>query len=174
MDCAISTNIRLSFKDNAHEASDSALIRLIAGGEQRALQTLSLRHNLKVFSFIARLVGDKSLAEILVSHVFVQVWREAANFQGRPRISTWLLVMAHHGALLALSLPHNEELRNRLAELVKESAANPKLVLLNQRRFSVKGRMESREQRRLIGTLSTITANRSTRWRRSLASLKAR
>src|SRR5437879_1650917 len=62
------------------ETSDEALIGLIADGDKRAMQVLYGRHNVRVYRFIVRLTGNASLAEDLVSEVFLDVWRQADGF----------------------------------------------------------------------------------------------
>jgi RNA polymerase sigma-70 factor (ECF subfamily) len=38
-------------------------------------------------------------AEDLVSEVFIDVWSQAARFEGRSRVSTWILSIARFKAL---------------------------------------------------------------------------
>ena len=82
--------------------SDASLIKAIASGNRSAMRTLYLRHNTKVFRFIARLVTDRALAEDLVSDVFMDVWSKAGSFEGRSQVSTWLLAIARFKALSAV------------------------------------------------------------------------
>jgi RNA polymerase sigma-70 factor, ECF subfamily len=49
------------------DSSDVALIRSIAAGDKHPMQILFARHNVRVFRFLVRFVGDKSAAEDLVS-----------------------------------------------------------------------------------------------------------
>src|SRR5689334_3474340 len=63
--------------------TDNVLIRNIARGDKRAMQVLFARHNVRVYRFIARLIGDQAAAEDLVSEVFLDVWRKAGQFEGR-------------------------------------------------------------------------------------------
>ena len=92
------------------DTPDAALIRLIAAGDKHAMQILFGRHNLRVFRFVLRFVGDKSAAEDLVSEVFLDVWRQAGRFQGGSQVTTWLLAIARNKALSALQRRSNEEL----------------------------------------------------------------
>src|SRR5262245_4997839 len=76
----------------ASETSDETLIGRIAGGDQLAMRTLFARHRIPLYRWLLRLVrGDEALAEDLLSDVFLDVWRQAASFQGRASVSTWLL-----------------------------------------------------------------------------------
>jgi RNA polymerase sigma-70 factor, ECF subfamily len=76
----------------SQEASDRALIRAVAAGDKRAMHTLYVRHNVRVFRFILRMIDNRSLAEDLVSEVFLDVWRKADFFKAKSQVSTWLLV----------------------------------------------------------------------------------
>ena len=52
---------------------------------------LFARHNVRVYRFVLRIVGDEALAEDLVNEVFVDVWRNAGRFEGNSQVSTWIL-----------------------------------------------------------------------------------
>lgn len=82
-------------------ASDESLLGEIAGGSRLAMRNLYLRHERRVFRFIMRMVGDRCLAEEVLSEVFFDVWKKADHFQGRSSVSTWLLGIARHKALTA-------------------------------------------------------------------------
>jgi len=49
------------------------LVRAIAAGDQHAMQVLYARHSVRVYRFVLRLTNDGSLAEDLVSEVFIEV-----------------------------------------------------------------------------------------------------
>jgi RNA polymerase sigma-70 factor (ECF subfamily) len=85
----------------AEDRSDQALVRAIAAGDRRAMRTLYARHHVRVYRFILRLTNDISLAEDLVSEVFLGVWRHAESFEGKSQASTWILAIARHKALSA-------------------------------------------------------------------------
>src|SRR5213078_3323812 len=82
-------------------ASDEVLIRRIAGGDQLAMQTLFARHRVALYRWLLRLVRDEALAEDLLSDVFLDVWRQAAKFEARSSVSTWLLAIARYKTLSA-------------------------------------------------------------------------
>jgi RNA polymerase sigma-70 factor, ECF subfamily len=91
----------------AREASsDETLIGRIASGDQLAMRLLFARHGLPLYRWLLRIVRDQTLAEDLLSEVFLDVWRRAASFEGRASISSssvsiWLLAMARSKALSA-------------------------------------------------------------------------
>ena len=86
-------------------SSDETLIRRIAGGDQLAMRTLFARHRVAIYRWLLRIVHDETLAEDLLSEVFLDVWRQAASFEGRASVSTWLLAIARHKALVGPALP---------------------------------------------------------------------
>ena len=63
--------------------SDEALIGAIAAGDRRAMQALYARHNVRLYRFVLRLTNDSSLAEDIVSEVFIDVWRGAQGFKAK-------------------------------------------------------------------------------------------
>jgi len=52
------------------DTSDDALIRSITAGDKQAMHILFARHNVRVFRFLVRFVGDTSAADDLVNEVF--------------------------------------------------------------------------------------------------------
>ena len=55
--------------------ADAVLIGRIASGDKQAMKVLFARHNVRVYRFLARIVGDRAAAEDLVSDVFLDVCR---------------------------------------------------------------------------------------------------
>src|SRR6516164_3832629 len=71
--------------------SDKALISAIAAGDRHAMHVLYVRHSVRVYRFVLRLTNASSLAEDIVSEVFIDVWRGAEGFKVKSRVSTWML-----------------------------------------------------------------------------------
>ena len=99
--------------------SDEALIKEIAKGNQAALRTLAERHQTRVYRFALRFVGDASHAEDVVSETFFAVWQQAAAFQNRSTVGTWLLGIARYRALSM-----RDRLRETAEPLDDEIASN--------------------------------------------------
>jgi RNA polymerase sigma-70 factor (ECF subfamily) len=119
------------------DTSDVALIRSIAAGDKHAMQILFARHNVRVFRFLARFVGDNATAEDLVSEVFLDVWRQAGRFQGRSQVTTWLLAIARNKALSALQRRSNEELDEHAATALEDPQDGPEVTLQNRQKAEV-------------------------------------
>src|SRR5258705_1128432 len=108
--------------------SDEGLIRRIAGGDQLAMRTLFCRHRVALYRWLLRLVRDEALAEDLLSDVFLDVWRQAASFEARSSVSTWLLAIARYKALSARRRL-DAELDETIASTVADTADDPEVVL---------------------------------------------
>src|SRR5262245_51408346 len=119
------------------ETSDEALVQLIADGDKRAMQVLYGRHNVRVYRFIVRLTGNTTLAEDLVSEVFLDVWRQADAFEAKCQVSTWLLAIARYKALSALRRRSDEQLDDVMAETIEDTADDPETVVYNKDRSTL-------------------------------------
>lgn len=109
--------------------SDEVLIGRIATGDRLAMQVLFARHHVRVYRFVLRLVRDESVAEDLISEVFLDVWRQAGRFEGRSQVSTWLLAIARFKALSALRRRPDEELDDETAEAIEDLSDGPEVAL---------------------------------------------
>jgi RNA polymerase sigma-70 factor, ECF subfamily len=107
---------------SGQETSDEALISAIAAGDQRAMHSLYARHSVRVYRFVLRLTDGSSLAEDLVSEVFIDVWRRADAFKGMSQVSTWLLAIARNKALSALRNRSDEQLDDETATAIVDPA----------------------------------------------------
>ncbi len=103
---------------------DAVLMVAVAGGSAPALEELYLRYSRLVLSFASRMLGDRHSGEELVQEVYVRAWRQASSYSvDRGSVVTWLLSITHN-----LSI---DELRKRSRRPVKETGADPTLVMLN-------------------------------------------
>jgi RNA polymerase sigma-70 factor (ECF subfamily) len=109
--------------------SDEGLLQRIAAGDQLAMRTLYARHNVKVYRFVLRLVGDACKAEDIVSEVFFDVWRQAERFEGRSQVATWILAIARFKALTARRARRDEPLDRAMVETVADCADDPEQSL---------------------------------------------
>ena len=121
----------------APDTSDAALIQSIAAGDKRAMRILFARHNVRVYRFLLRFVADTSTAEDLVSEVFLDVWRQAATFQARSQVSTWLLAIARNKALAVLRRRTTEELDDERAAAIEDPGDNPEIMMENRQKTEI-------------------------------------
>jgi RNA polymerase sigma-70 factor, ECF subfamily len=115
-------------------ASDQALINRIAGGDQLAMRTLYARHRIPLYRWLLRIVGNETVAEDLLSDVFLDVWRQAASFEGRASVSTWLFAIARYKAFSALRARIDTELDERITSTITDPADTPEAALQEKNR----------------------------------------
>src|SRR5437588_8026389 len=118
-------------------SSDEALIKRIAAGDRLAMQTLFARHRVAVYRWLLRLVNEEALAEDLLSEVFLDVWRQAASFEARASVSTWLLAIARHKALSARRRRSDVALDEEMAAQLPDLADDPECALEKKDRAAV-------------------------------------
>jgi RNA polymerase sigma-70 factor, ECF subfamily len=116
---------------------DEELITAIADKSNSAMRTLYARHSLTVFRFLLRLTKDETLAEDLVSNVFIAAWKSASSFRANSKVSTWLLGIARHEAWSALRQRREMQLDGNLVSTIEDSADDPETA------FDKKDRAES-------------------------------
>jgi RNA polymerase sigma-70 factor (ECF subfamily) len=114
-------------------APDEVLVEAIARGERDAMDRLYARHHVGVFRFVVRLTGNAVLAEDIVSDVFLSVWRQAAAFKARSKVSTWLLAIARYKSVSAMR-ERNEQLDDRAAAEIEDIADSPEVAVGKSRR----------------------------------------
>ena len=108
--------------------SDETLIARIASGCPEAMRMLYLRHQIRVHRFVLRLVRNQSIAEDIISDVFLDVWRQAGSFEGRSAVSTWLLAIARFKSLSTLRRKREEELDDEGAAAIEDPEDNPEVA----------------------------------------------
>jgi RNA polymerase sigma-70 factor, ECF subfamily len=120
-------------------ASDETLVRCVARKDQRAMRVLFARHHRRVCLFLIRFVKDETLAEDVVSEVFLDVWRKAETFKGQSAVSTWLLAIARNKALTAVARRSEVGLDDEMAATLVDPRADPERALQEKDRSEVLG-----------------------------------
>src|SRR5262245_30884210 len=113
----------------AENSSDEMLVNRIAAGDKLAMQALFARHRTAVYRWLRRFVSDETLAEDVLSEVFLDVWRQAARFEGRSSVSTWLMSIARFKALSARRRRVDAELDETIEATVADPADDPEAAL---------------------------------------------
>ncbi|GEC15778.1 sigma-70 family RNA polymerase sigma factor [Nitrobacter winogradskyi] len=113
----------------AQTTTDAMLLEQIADGDRSAMHTLYLRHNVRVYRFVLRSLRDATAAEDIVSQVFLDVWRTADQFEGRSRVSTWLLSIARFKTLTAMRQRRHEDIDQENVREIADGADTPETSL---------------------------------------------
>ena len=119
------------------QPSQTDLIRAIAQGDKHAMQALFAQHRLRVYRFALRLIDDKDAAEDVVSEAFLEVWRHAGRFEGRCRVSTWLLAITRNRALSMLRRRQMERLDCDEAAVIPDHADDPETAIQKQQQSAI-------------------------------------
>lgn len=114
------------------QSPDEALLARIAAGDKAAMQTLYLREKLRVYRFVLRIVRNPTVAEDLLSDVFLEVWNKAGAFEGRSALSTWILGIARFKALSALRRKAGVELDETIVATLRDPSEDPEDMVSKQ------------------------------------------
>jgi RNA polymerase sigma-70 factor, ECF subfamily len=117
--------------------SDHALIERIAASDRLAMRALFVRHQVRVYRFVLRLVGNRQVAEDLVSEVFLDIWLHAAKFQARAQVSTWILAIARFKALSSLRWRDTDELDEVSAAAFEDPGDDPEITIQKKERSDI-------------------------------------
>jgi RNA polymerase sigma-70 factor (ECF subfamily) len=93
------------------------------------MRALFARYRVTLYRWLLRLVDDATLADDLLSEVFLDVWRQAASFEARSSVSTWLLAIARYKALSARRRRTDAQLDEATVSAVSDIADDPEMTL---------------------------------------------
>ncbi|HEX3558863.1 MAG TPA: sigma-70 family RNA polymerase sigma factor [Pyrinomonadaceae bacterium] len=141
------------------DAEEAALIRGVAGGDERAFASLYDKYSSILFGLLLRILHSRAEAEDVLQEVFLQVWQQAHSFDAaRGRAFTWLVTLARSRAidrLRALDSRERAALRSAVdappqGERVSEGADDA--TLRSERAEVVRGALAelSEEQRQVL------------------------
>ena len=76
--------------------SDEALLGHYARGDAAAFEVLYRRHEMRIWRYLERNVGNRATAEELMQEVWFAVARDAVRYQPTARFTTWLFTIARN------------------------------------------------------------------------------
>ena len=102
----------LTPKQSDDVSSDAALVHRLLQRDVRAFEQLYDRHSRIVYGLVLRILQQASTAEEVVQDVFLQLWRNAGQYQSaRGPFVPWLLTLARNRALDNLRLKSERQRR---------------------------------------------------------------
>jgi RNA polymerase sigma factor (sigma-70 family) len=78
------------------ELSDETLMARYGGGDAAAFELLYRRHEMRIWHYLKRNVGNRATADELMQEVWFAVARDAARYEPSARFTTWLFTIAHN------------------------------------------------------------------------------
>lgn len=86
----------------SNEDDELSLISRVAVGDIEAFKTLYQVYQTRLFVYSKKMLGDVGSAEELCNDVMLDVWRQAGQFKGKSKLSTWIFGIARYKALNTL------------------------------------------------------------------------
>ena len=111
----------------------STIIAQVATGDQTAFAALYDQLAPTLFGVIRRVLRDPSQAEEVTQEVFVEIWKQAARFDGeRGSVRTWAVTIAHRRAVdrVRSEQAHRDRLL-RTAAVEEDDALTPEDAALD-------------------------------------------
>ncbi len=118
-------------------ASDQDLIERIATQDQTAVSVLFARHQVRVYRFILRMTRNEAIAEELTNEVFLDVWRQAARYEGRSSVTTWMLAIAHNKTVSVLRKKTEDTLDEQTANTLTDVSDAPDVTAQKQNKAMI-------------------------------------
>jgi len=76
------------------ETDEREWLRLVSGGDERALEMLYRRYYQPLIHFVYRMSGTTQFAEEVINDVMLVVWNKARTYNGECKPSTWIFGIA--------------------------------------------------------------------------------
>lgn len=129
---------------------DTALIQRLLQNDASAFESLYDRHSHLVYSLVVRILQQAAMAEEVVQDVFLQLWRNTAQYDAsRGPFVPWLVALARNRALDALRL--KSERQRRREDQVEEL---PSIVAAPQYEREIDEKRRIERVRALMGELN--------------------
>jgi RNA polymerase sigma-70 factor (ECF subfamily) len=108
---------------------DQRQLERVANGDRQAIGVLYQRHHKRVFHFIRRFVSNVEVAEDLTNDVFIEVWQKASAYEGRSKVSSWLLGVARYKALSEIRKTKPVHSKSeQILDALEDDADDPEMV----------------------------------------------
>jgi RNA polymerase sigma-70 factor (ECF subfamily) len=80
----------------AQERTDEELLAAYQHGDVGAFELLLRRHRAPLYTFLLRMLGEKTKAEDLAQETFLRIVKGAQEWEHRARFQTWLFTIARN------------------------------------------------------------------------------
>jgi RNA polymerase sigma-70 factor, ECF subfamily len=88
--------------DESSLVDDHELLQRISRGDRHAFEHLYITYHSRLVRFLVRLTRNRADLEEIINDALLIVWRQAGNFRGDSRVSTWIFGIAYRCALQSL------------------------------------------------------------------------
>jgi len=105
--------------------TEVVLLQRVAGGDRDAFAELYNRLQRPLFGYLMKLVRDREMVEDVLNETLMEVWRQAARFEGRSSVNTWVFSIAHHRAVSKLRKKRETSLDEEQAAAIEDEGPTP-------------------------------------------------
>ncbi len=109
--------------------SDEALMARYARGDAASFEVLYRRHELRVWRYLQRNVGNRATADELMQDVWFAVARDAAAYEPTAKFTTWLFTIAHNRMIDSIRVRRRgvslESLGHEADSVIEHLTSNP-------------------------------------------------
>jgi RNA polymerase sigma-70 factor (ECF subfamily) len=123
------------------QGGDRELVERVAKGDRAAIRLLFMRHHARIYRFVARQTGSDMMADDIANEVFLELWKQAGDFEGRSEVSTWLLGIARFKALSMLRKKKEASIDDDQAAAIPDSADTPEVTAMKEDKAAALRRM---------------------------------
>jgi RNA polymerase sigma factor (sigma-70 family) len=116
--------------DSHHEDADRSMVERIAAGDRDAMTELYENYQRRLFRYLSQLTADRGLAEEILQDTLMAVWRNAASFEARSSVRTWLFGVTRRQAHNALRRRGQPPLNGDALESVLDATPGPEVHAL--------------------------------------------
>jgi len=106
-------------------SGDAVLLQRVAGGDRAAFAELYRRLQRPLYGYLMKLVRERDMVEDVLNETMMEVWRQAARFEGRSSVNTWVFSIAHHRAVSRLRRKRETSLDEDSAAAIEDMAPTP-------------------------------------------------
>jgi len=117
------------------DRADAELLARVREADREALHALYRKYYHPLLRFTYRLTGQLEIAQETVNDVMLVVWRDAASFEGRSKVATWIMGIAYRKAMKRVrrawlwSSRHVAEIDERFERFSPEEAPTERMEL---------------------------------------------
>lgn len=114
------------------------LLTKISGGDEQAMRKFFELHSSTVYHYIIGRCNDKTVAGDILNTVMMEVWNHSDRFEGRSKVSTWLIGIARF-KLIDFYRSEKRHQHNELDEMIVDPvSANEQMIEAAQHSKGVK------------------------------------
>jgi len=116
------TDARRSQAKPRDRSADAILLQRIGKGDRDAFGQLFQELQQPLFCYLMKLLRDREATEEVLNETMLEVWRQAARFEGRSLATTWIFSIAHNLAVSRLRKRRDVALDDEQAMAIEDEA----------------------------------------------------